>query len=51
MPMPAHFQSAADILTEEMVGDTLECGSDSENQVKAITTYLGAGTTDPGWAT
>ena len=28
LPMPAHFEAAAEIVTEEMVGDTLACGPD-----------------------
>jgi len=43
LPMPAHFEAAAEIVTEEMVGDTLACGPDPEKHVKAITAYLEAG--------
>jgi G6PDH family F420-dependent oxidoreductase len=43
LPMPAHFEAAADIVTEEMVGDTLACGPDPEKHVKAISAYLEAG--------
>ena len=43
LPMPAHFEAAANIVTEEMVGDTLACGPDPEKHVKAISAYLEAG--------
>jgi G6PDH family F420-dependent oxidoreductase len=43
LPMPAHFEAAAEIVTEEMVGDALACGPDPERHVKAITAYLQAG--------
>jgi G6PDH family F420-dependent oxidoreductase len=43
LPMPAHFEAAAEIVTEEMVGDTLACGPDPERHVKAISAYLEAG--------
>jgi G6PDH family F420-dependent oxidoreductase len=43
LPMPAHFESAAEIVTEDMVGDTLACGPDPERHVKAVSAYLEAG--------
>jgi G6PDH family F420-dependent oxidoreductase len=43
LPMPAHFEAAAEIVTEEMVGDSLACGPDPEKHVKAISAYLEAG--------
>jgi alkanesulfonate monooxygenase SsuD/methylene tetrahydromethanopterin reductase-like flavin-dependent oxidoreductase (luciferase family) len=43
LPMPAHFEAAAEIVTEEMVGDTLACGPDPEKYVKAISAFLDAG--------
>jgi G6PDH family F420-dependent oxidoreductase len=43
LPMPAHFESAAEIVTEQMVGDILACGPDPERHVKAISAYLEAG--------
>jgi G6PDH family F420-dependent oxidoreductase len=43
LPMPAHFEAAASIVTEEMVGDSLACGPDPEKHVKAISAYLEAG--------
>jgi G6PDH family F420-dependent oxidoreductase len=43
LPMPSHFEAAAEIVTEDMVGDTLACGPDPEKHVKAISAYLEAG--------
>jgi G6PDH family F420-dependent oxidoreductase len=43
LPMPAHFESAASIVTEEMVGDAIACGPDPERHVKAISEYVEAG--------
>jgi G6PDH family F420-dependent oxidoreductase len=43
LPLPAHFESAADLVTEEMIGDTLACGPDPERHVGAISAYLEAG--------
>lgn len=43
LPMPSHFEAAASIVTEEMVGDVIACGPDPERHVKAISEYLDAG--------
>jgi G6PDH family F420-dependent oxidoreductase len=43
LPMPAHFESAAQIVTEDMVADVVACGPDPERHVKAISAYLDAG--------
>jgi G6PDH family F420-dependent oxidoreductase len=43
LPMPVHFEAAAEIVTEEMVGDILACGPDPERHIKAISAYLEAG--------
>jgi G6PDH family F420-dependent oxidoreductase len=43
LPMPAHFEQAASIVTEEMVADKVACGPDPERHVHAITEYLEAG--------
>jgi G6PDH family F420-dependent oxidoreductase len=43
LPMPAHFESAAEVVTEEMIGDTLACGPDPERHASAIRAYLDAG--------
>jgi G6PDH family F420-dependent oxidoreductase len=43
LPMPSHFEAAAENVTEEMIGDTLACGPDPEKHVKAISAYLDVG--------
>jgi G6PDH family F420-dependent oxidoreductase len=43
LPMPAHFEAAAEIVTEDMVADAISCGPDPERHVTAITKYLEAG--------
>jgi G6PDH family F420-dependent oxidoreductase len=43
LPMPAHFASATEVVTEDMVADDLACGPDPERHVKAISAYLEAG--------
>jgi hypothetical protein len=40
---PSHFESAAEIVTEEMVADAVACGPDPERHIKAISAYLDAG--------
>jgi G6PDH family F420-dependent oxidoreductase len=43
LPMPAHFEEAASIVTEEMVADALPCGPDPERHLEAISAYIDAG--------
>jgi G6PDH family F420-dependent oxidoreductase len=43
LPMPAHFEAAASIVTPEMVADKVSCGPDPERHVQAIRSYLEAG--------
>jgi G6PDH family F420-dependent oxidoreductase len=43
LPMPAHFEEAASIITEDMVAEKISCGPDPERHVKAISAYLEAG--------
>jgi G6PDH family F420-dependent oxidoreductase len=43
LPMPAHFEEAASIVTEEMVADAVSCGPDPERHIKAITEFIDAG--------
>jgi G6PDH family F420-dependent oxidoreductase len=43
LPLPSHFESAAESVTEEMVADAIACGPDPERHVKAISAYLDAG--------
>ena len=41
--MPAHFASAVELVTEDMVADVVACGPDPERHVAAISAYLDAG--------
>jgi hypothetical protein len=43
LPLPAHFQQAASLVTEDMVAEGIACGPDPERHIKAITEYLEAG--------
>jgi G6PDH family F420-dependent oxidoreductase len=43
LPTPAHFQQAAQLVTEDMVAEQISCGPDPERHVKAIAAYLEAG--------
>jgi G6PDH family F420-dependent oxidoreductase len=43
LPMPAHFEEAASIVTEDMVAEKVACGPDPERHVKAISEFLEAG--------
>ena len=43
LPMPAHFEQAAQTVTEEMVTDKIACGPDPERFVQAFEQYLEAG--------
>ncbi len=41
--MPAHFEEAASLVTEDMVKEKIPCGPDPERHVRAITEFLEAG--------
>lgn len=43
LPTPAHFEQAAQNVTEEMVASKVTCGPDPERHVQALTQYLEAG--------
>ena len=43
LPMPAHFEQAAQNVTEDMVAEKIVCGPDPERHVAAIGAYLEAG--------
>jgi G6PDH family F420-dependent oxidoreductase len=43
LPLPSHFEAAAEVVTEDMVADAVACGPDPERHVKAISAYLEAG--------
>jgi G6PDH family F420-dependent oxidoreductase len=43
LPTPAHFEQAAELVTEEMVGEAVPCGPDLERHVAALQEYADAG--------
>ncbi len=43
LPMPAHFEQAAAIVTEDMVAEMVSCGPDPERHVAAVRQFLDAG--------
>ena len=43
LPMPAHFEQASQIVTEEMVAEKIACGPDPERHAAALRQYLEAG--------
>jgi G6PDH family F420-dependent oxidoreductase len=43
LPMPAHFEEAASVVTEDMVREKISCGPDPERHVQAIAKFLDAG--------
>jgi G6PDH family F420-dependent oxidoreductase len=43
LPTPAHFEQAAELVTEEMIAQSLPCGPDIERHVSAIQAYAEAG--------
>ena len=43
LPMPAHFEQAAQNVTEEMVAEKIACGPDPERHVSVLRKYLDAG--------
>src|SRR5436305_6809507 len=43
LPTPEHFEQACHLVTEEMVGEQVPCGSDVDRHVEAIKEYEAAG--------
>ena len=43
LPMPAHFEQAADLVTEDMVAEEIPCGPDVDKHVAAIQEYADSG--------
>lgn len=41
--MPAHFEQASQLVTEDQVAAKIVCGPDPERHVQMIRTYLDAG--------
>jgi G6PDH family F420-dependent oxidoreductase len=43
LPTPAHFEQASQLVTPEMVGQSMPCGPDPQEHVDAIQEYVDAG--------
>jgi G6PDH family F420-dependent oxidoreductase len=43
LPTPAHFEQAAELVTEEMIAESVPCGPDLEEHVAMIQEYADAG--------
>ncbi|MDP9006378.1 MAG: TIGR03557 family F420-dependent LLM class oxidoreductase [Actinomycetota bacterium] len=43
LPMPAHFEQASQLVTEDQVAESIVCGPDPERHVEMIQKYLDAG--------
>jgi G6PDH family F420-dependent oxidoreductase len=43
LPTPAHFEQACELVTEEMIAESVPCGPDLEKHVAAVQEYADAG--------
>ncbi|HVD87009.1 MAG TPA: TIGR03557 family F420-dependent LLM class oxidoreductase [Solirubrobacterales bacterium] len=43
LPLPAHFEEAAELVSEEAIGESVVCGPDPDRHLEAIREYLDAG--------
>ncbi len=43
LPVPAHYEQAVSLVTEEMVAEAFPCGPDPERHLEAIREYIDAG--------
>ncbi|MGP3980080.1 LLM class F420-dependent oxidoreductase [Streptomyces sp. KR80] len=43
LPTPRHFEQACELITEDMVADTVTCGDDAGQHIEALRTYVDAG--------
>ena len=43
LPTPTHFDQASELVTEQMTADSVTCGNDPDEHVKAIQEYVDAG--------
>jgi len=43
LPLPSHFEQAAELVGEEEIGESVVCGPDPERHVEAIEEYANAG--------
>ena len=46
LPTPAHFRQATQLVTEEMIAETIPCGPDPEPHLETIRQYAEAGYDD-----
>ncbi|MFI6849463.1 LLM class F420-dependent oxidoreductase [Kitasatospora sp. NBC_00085] len=42
LPTPAHFEQASELVTEQMVADSVACGDDPDQHVEALRPYVDA---------
>jgi coenzyme F420-dependent glucose-6-phosphate dehydrogenase len=43
LPLPSHFEEAAELVSEEAIGESIVCGPDPERHIAAIREYVDAG--------
>jgi coenzyme F420-dependent glucose-6-phosphate dehydrogenase len=43
LPLPAHFEAAAELVTEEAIGEAMVCGPDPKRHLEALQEYADAG--------
>ncbi|HEX6472025.1 MAG TPA: TIGR03557 family F420-dependent LLM class oxidoreductase [Streptosporangiaceae bacterium] len=43
LPLPRHFAQLAELVTEEMVAESIPCGPDPETHARAVRSYIDAG--------
>jgi G6PDH family F420-dependent oxidoreductase len=43
LPMPAHYEAAAELVTEDMIAEAVPCGPDPERHVRALQEFFDAG--------
>ncbi|MDX6714358.1 MAG: hypothetical protein QOH30_916 [Baekduia sp.] len=43
LPMPAHYEAAAELVTEEMIAEAVPCGPDLDEHIEALQEFADAG--------
>jgi coenzyme F420-dependent glucose-6-phosphate dehydrogenase len=43
LPLPAHFEAAAELVTDEAIGESMVCGPDPKEHLEALEEYADAG--------
>ena len=43
LPLPAHFEAAAELVTEDTISESMVCGPDPKNHLEALQEYADAG--------